>query len=182
MLSDEQRANIATIFDALDATEDGLITREDALRRADQLCTGLALDEESPAHSDIQSAYCQLWDELMRFADADADGAVNLDEFLDAVDRGMLEDPGFVDSAMLVVSNACFSAADRNGDGAIDRDEYASLFTAIDPSKNELASAGFDILDRDGDGLVSRAELIDAMRDVFYSSEPPDTVGARVLR
>lgn len=123
MLSDEQRASIATIFGALDATDDGLITRDDAVRRADQLCSGLALDAASRARGDVQAAYRQLWDELMRFADADEDGELALDEFLDAVDRGMLEDPGFVDSAMLVVTHACFGAADRDGDGAISREE-----------------------------------------------------------
>lgn len=70
MLSDAQRENIAATFDALDATADGLLTRDDAVLRADQLCTGLGLDAASQAHGDLHSAYQQCWDELMRFADA----------------------------------------------------------------------------------------------------------------
>ena len=58
----------------------------------------------------------------MRFADVDEDGGVTPEEFLDAVDRGMLEDPGFVDSAMLVVTDAalacCGSAARSTARGA----------------------------------------------------------------
>ena len=182
MLSPAQAANIATVFDALDATEDARITRDDVLRRADQLCAGLALDDASAAHREIQSAYRQLWDELMRFADVNEDGGVTLEEFLDAVDRGMLEDPGFVDSAMLVVTHACFTAVDRDSDDAISLEEYASAFTAIDPSKDDLAAAGFAVLDRDGDGLISRAELVAAMRALFVSSDEPPSRGARVLR
>src|SRR5205085_3409294 len=98
----------------------------------------MGVDDGSAAHAEIQAAYRQLWDELMRFADANDDGAVDMDEFLAAVDRGMLADEGFVESAMLVVSHACFTAADRNGDGRISIDEYASAFTAIDPDKDEL--------------------------------------------
>jgi len=98
-------------LDALDATADGLITQDDAVARADQLCAGLGLDAASPAHRDLQSAYRQCWDELMRFADA-----------------------------------------------------------------------GFDILDRDGDGVISRAEIVDAMRDLFYNATTPEAPGDRVLR
>ena len=182
MLSPAQRENIAIIFDALDATGDGLITQEDALQRAAQLCTGLALDEDSPAHRELHRAYQQLWDELMRFADADDNGAVDLEEFLAAVDQGMLEDAEFVDRAMLVVSHACFSAADSDGDGAISREEYTRMMTSVDPSKDEIARAGFDLLDRDGDGAISRAELIDAMRQVFCSVDAPEAPGARIVR
>jgi Ca2+-binding EF-hand superfamily protein len=182
MLSAAQRENIAVTFDALDATADGVLTRDDVVLRAEQLCTGLGLDAASQAHREIHSAYRQCWGELLRFADSDEDGAVTLEEFGDAVDRGMLEDPQFVDSAMLVISHACFSAVDADGDGVIDRDEYSRIFTAVDPSKADLASAGFDILDRDGDGLVSRDELIDAMRQLFVNTEAPEAFGRRVLR
>jgi hypothetical protein len=85
--------------------------QDDAVARADQLCAGLGLDAASPAHRDLQSAYRQCWDELMRFADA-----------------------------------------------------------------------GFDILDRDGDGVISRAEIVDAMRDLFYNATTPEAPGDRVLR
>lgn len=94
----------------------------------------------------------------------------------------MHADPGFVDGAMLVVTHAIFTAVDADGDGAIDIDEYARTFTAINPSKDELARAGFNIIDADGDGAISRAELIDAMHAVFCSTAVPDSVGARVLR
>ena len=182
MLSDAQRENITEIFHAIDATGDGLITRDDALRRAAQLCAAVAPEAQSAAYRDIRGAYEQLWAELMRFADADEDGAVSLEEFLDAMDRGMLADPRFVDSAMLVVTHAIFTAVDADGDEMIDVDEYARTFTAIDPAKDELARAGFNIIDADGDGAISRAELIDAMRAVFCSTADPDAVGARVLR
>jgi Ca2+-binding EF-hand superfamily protein len=142
MLSDVQVENITAMFHALDATADALLTREDLVARADQMCAVLATDEASPTHQDIQSAYRQAWDELMRFADTNKDGAVTLDEYLDAVDRGMLEDPRYVASAILVVSEALFGAADANGDGVIDRDEYVSMFVAIDLPR-DLAVAGF---------------------------------------
>ena len=113
MLTAVQRENIATIFDALDLTGDGLITREDAVLTADTLCAGMGVDDGSAAHAEIQAAYRQLWDELMRFADANDDGAVDMDEFLAAVDRGMLADEGFVESAMLVVSHNMSTITER---------------------------------------------------------------------
>ena len=182
MLSDEQRANITEFFHALDVTDDGLITSDDTVVLADQVCTALALDAESAAHREIQAAYRQLWDELMRVADADADGAVSLEEFLDAMDRGMLEDPEFVDRAMLVVTHAFFTAVDADGDERIDIDEFTRAMTVTDPSKDEVARAGFGFIDQDGDGAISRAELIAAIRAVFTSSELPDVPGSRMVR
>jgi Ca2+-binding EF-hand superfamily protein len=94
----------------------------------------------------------------------------------------MLEDPAFVDSAMLVVTQALFTGADGDGDGMIDVEEYTRMFLSIDPEMDELARAGFAILDRDGDGAISRAELVEAMRAVFLGGEAPDELGARVVR
>ncbi len=179
MLSDVQRANITGMFRGMDATADGLLTRDDAVLRADQMCAVLAPDDSSPQHHDIQVAYQQLWDELQRFADVDADGSVTLDEYLDAMDRGMLADPQYVDKAILVVSHALFHAADVNGDGVIDRGEYVSMYRAIDMT--ELADAAFDNIDRDADGAISHAEFIQALGEVFTSSAP-DSLGSRVSR
>jgi hypothetical protein len=59
----------------MDATNDGLLTRDDAVLLADEMCAVLAPDAAPPVHQDIQDAYRQLWDELQRFADVDADAA-----------------------------------------------------------------------------------------------------------
>ena len=182
MLSEEQRTSITAVFASLDATHDGLISRDDATMRANQVCAAVAPDEASESHRDIQTAYGRLWEELMRYADAEGDGTLTLDEFLDAVDRGMLEDPEFVEGCMLVVSHAVFAAADRDGDGSISREEYALAVTSIDEKNAELADAGFAMMDRDGDGLISRDELLQAIRDAFSSSEPAEGFGARVFR
>jgi Ca2+-binding EF-hand superfamily protein len=181
VLSDTQRESISAVFDALDASGDGLITHADAMLRADQLSDGFELDEASPARRDIQAAYRQLWDELLRFADTDDDGAVDVEEFIDALDRGMLEDPGFIDSAMLVVTEALFTGADANGDGMIDVEEYSRMLLTVDPTTDELARAGFAIMDTDHDGAISRAELVAAMRAVFYG-DTSDELGARLVR
>jgi Ca2+-binding EF-hand superfamily protein len=180
MLSDVQVENITAMFHALDATGDALLTRDDVIVRADQMCAVLAPEDGSQAHQDIQSAYRQAWDELLRFADANADGAVTLEEYLDAVDRGMLEDPQYVASAMLVVSHALFHAADANDDGVISLDEYVSMFEAIDLGR-DLATAGFESIDRDGDGAITHDEFIDALREVFTTTDA-SSPGSHVLR
>jgi len=181
MLTEEQGKNITALFHALDATGDGLLTLDDAIRRADQMCAGLAPDPASAAHRELQAAYRTYWRQLARFADADDDGAVSLEEFLAAIDRAMLAEPDFVEDNMLVVTRALFEAMDADDDGAVSLDEYSAMFRAIDLDA-DLAKAGFELLDSNGDGSISKDELVDAMRAVFYSSDPAEAPGARVLR
>ncbi len=128
MLSDVQRTNISAMFDALDATADGLLSRDDFAVRADQMCAGLAPDAASPHHQELQSAYRQAWDELRYYADCDHDGTVTRDEYVAAVEAGMLTDPEYLEKAVLVVSRALFRAADEDGDGILTRDQYVRMF------------------------------------------------------
>jgi Ca2+-binding EF-hand superfamily protein len=145
------------------------------------MCAGLAPDPASPEHRDLQAAYRKYWQELARFADADDDGAVSLEEFLAAIDRAMLAEPDFVEDNMLVVTRALFEAMDADGDGAVSLDEYTAMFRAIDLD-DDLAKAGFEILDSNDDESISKDELVEGMRAVFYSSEPAQAPGSRVLR
>ena len=182
MLSDDQRRTLTVLFDALDATGDGLITRADAIARANQVSVGLALDEDSAAHRDLHAAYGQAWEEIVRVADTDRDGAVDLDEFLATIDRGMLAEPDYLERAILVITGACFDAADANGDGMIDVEEYTRLITAVDPSKDEVARKGFALLDANGSGLVGREELVSALRAACSGAPVPSELGGSIVR
>ncbi len=182
MLSDDQRKTLSVLFGALDATGDGLITRADAIARAGQVCAGLALDEDSAAQRDLHAAYGQAWDEVVRVADADHDGAVDLDEFLATMDRGMLADPDYLERAMLVITRACFDAADANGDGMIDVEEYTRTMVSVDPSAEEVARQGFALLDADGDGLVSREEVVGALRTACSGAAVSGEPGGSLVR
>ncbi len=179
MLSDVQRTNISAMFDALDATADGLLSRDDFAVRADQMCAGLAPDAASPHHQELQSAYRQAWDELRYYADCDHDGTVTRDEYVAAVEAGMLTDPEYLEKAVLVVSRALFRAADEDGDGILTRDQYVRMFTAIDLDA-DMAGAGFDHIDRDADGTIGYDEFVQALSELFSSSDPMSP-GSRVL-
>ena len=182
MLSDDQRSTLTVLFDALDATGDGLITRADTIARADQVSAGLALDEDSAAHRDLHAAYGRAWDEVVRGAGADPDGAVELEEFLATMDRGMVADPDYLERAILVITGACFDAADANDDGMIDVEEYTRLITCVDPSREEVARSGFALLDADGSGLVSREELVGTLRAACSGAPASAELGGSIVR
>lgn len=182
MLSDAQRENLSVLFAALDAGDDGRITLDDALARADQVCAGFSLDEASPAHRGIQAAYRQCWEELVRIADADADGAIDLEEYLAAIDRGMLEGPAYLERSTFVITRAVFDGADADGDGMVDVEEYVRMITVVDPAREAVARAGFELIDADCDGLIARAELVAALRAALSGGQVPDALGGSVVR
>lgn len=179
-LSQVQYENVGALFHALDATGDGMLDANDYLLRAAQMCAALAPDPASPEHQQIQAAYRQAWDELRQMADADHDGTVTRDEFVAAVEKGVLTDADFVERGMLVVTRALAAAADDDGDGIVSRDDYLRVFRAIELT-DEMASAGFDHIDRDGDDRITCDDFVQALSDVFTTGEP-DALGHRVFR
>lgn len=69
-------------------------------------------------------------------------------------------------------ARARFAAADRDGDGKLNRDEVAALRPAL--------ARHFDRIDADHDGLLSEQELADALHRLhmrrhenFYRAPPP---------
>ncbi|MDQ6947728.1 MAG: EF-hand domain-containing protein [Actinomycetota bacterium] len=167
------------MFDALDATADGFLDRDDFTQRANQMCAALAPDERSQHHQDLQRAYRQAWEQLRIRADADDDGRLTREEYVTAVEKGILQDPQYIEDAVLVVSRALFRASDQDGDDVLSREEYVKMFTAIDMD-GDMAAAGFDHIDRDGDGTISYSEFIEALDGVFSSSDP-SSLGANVF-
>ncbi|WP_218135015.1 EF-hand domain-containing protein [Parasphingopyxis algicola] len=54
--------------------------------------------------------------------------------------------------------NQAWAAADADGDGALDRDEFADLHAAREDRRAERRAGRFDRMDGDGDGVLTLAE------------------------
>ncbi len=145
------RRDLRTAFARRDANKDGRLSLDEF---------NLASGDKAPAARNF------------RLFDLDGDGSLTYDEFLlDPASvprefRGPIGDPiyALVDRQMNSLTPQ-WKASDRNGDGALTRDEFES--GAIGRSSPELAMLEWQEFDRNGDGRVTEAECR-AMIEVAY--------------
>ncbi|AHH94724.1 calcium binding protein CalD [Kutzneria viridogrisea] len=178
MLSELQRKNVESVFNALDHDGNGLIERQDMTILSAGIIEVFELGEDSPHRAAVTATHEAWWEQIRSGADADGDGSVTRAEFTAAVDRGLLTDPGYLD-VVTAAANASFDAADIDHDGFLDRTELVAVYSGAGIAA-AIAYSAFNQMDTDGDGRVSRAEWQRSVHGVFTSSEP-DMPGADLL-
>jgi Ca2+-binding EF-hand superfamily protein len=178
MLSELQIKNVGTVFDVLDHDHDGFIDRADFEGVASQVGDGLRLSADSANLQGILDAYVGWWEQIRGEADSDGDGRVTRDEFIAAVERGLLGDPAYLDAVSVAV-DADFTAADQDGDGYLVLEELAAIYGSVGVG-SEVAVAAFEQMDVDGDGRVSRDEFRAAVQGLF-TSVGPESYGSNAL-
>ncbi|WHT22173.1 EF-hand domain-containing protein [Crossiella sp. CA-258035] len=177
--SQVQDANLGKAFDALDITKDGIITAEDFDALATQMADRLAPGAAAHRRENILAAFRDWWAQIERDADSDGDGQVSREEFIAATERGLAENPDYLEEAYLKAAESVFEAIDRDGDGQVDRGEYIELYRSADVA-DDIAGAAFDRIDQNGDGVIDYAEFVAALRELFTSSDP-DAPGTGLL-
>jgi len=178
MLSELQVKNIGAIFDALDTTKDGEISRDDFTTIARAIADSTQQPPSSPQRRALFDSAFAWWNQISILADVNLDGRVTREEYLAAVDRGLLTDPNCLD-AVSVWADAVFDAADRDGDGLLARDEMAGIYIVVGQT-TDVASGAFEQIDTNGDGMISGDEFRAAVRGAFTSVGPED-VGSRMI-
>lgn len=177
--SERERADLAGLFARiLDRTGDGHVSWSDLAGMARSIVTQLDVDEATEA--ELYDAFAQWWRELNTHAATDepdgatgyADGSrISAAEYAEFVDAGR---DHVLHTTMLAVARA----TDRDGDGLIDRDDYARLLRA-DIGEVELR-AGFERLDRDRDGQVTLDEFAAALT-AYLTGRGDSEVGEYLL-
>lgn len=98
----------------------GYIERGDLQTVADRLCDRLVSATKTTERTMIQEAYAELWRFLTTHADADADGRVSAEEYVDAID--VLNNPLHFDATMGRIATALFHALDTDDSGYLQLD------------------------------------------------------------
>lgn len=178
MLSELQRTNIGTVFDALDHDRSGVITRVDFEGLAHRLAYLLGHPPGTDEARSLFVGYVGWWEQIRGQADADADGKVTREEYVAAVGQGLLEDPHYLDAVATAAGNL-FAAADKDGDGMLDQSEVVVLYGVVGIAE-EVAAGAFRSVDLDGDGRISRDEWLAAVRGAF-ASKGPEEMGAHLF-
>jgi Ca2+-binding EF-hand superfamily protein len=170
-LSDLQIRKLTAAFEAFDVNENGLAERADHLAIIDRACAVRGYAAGTPQHAELHAKLWPIWDMLERYADTDADKAVNLESWLkyfEVVIHGPAD--GMTAAVTAGVGNIV-DMVDLDGDGRLDLGEYRALLRVYGIDEGH-ATGTFPRLDLDGDGFISRVELLELVRQWFTSSDP----------
>ncbi|MFH8379896.1 oxygenase MpaB family protein [Kitasatospora sp. NPDC018058] len=163
--------------EVLDQTGDGYITVHDLRAMAHNVCWQLDLDEAAEAR--VYEAFDGWWEQLRAVMDANRDGRVSREEFTAATLAGCDRDEAYLEQGLLPALRAVFTAADADGSGFLEFDEYRAVFGGPRVHPAEL-SHGFRQLDTDGDGRITVEEFLRGFTE-FFTARADSTSGAQLL-
>jgi Ca2+-binding EF-hand superfamily protein len=168
MLSDVRRKKLTHLFHLRDTDNDGFLEKSDYEGTAKRLATMFKWVEDSDSYNLMLGAQVFEWEEMQKFADANHDDKVTLDEFLNAYEAMPSLEPIYdnVDQMLHFV----FGWFDSDYDGDVQPDEYAKLLSVFNVEEAR-ALAAFALLDANHDGKLSEAELRARMRSFFLSDD-----------
>jgi len=169
MLGTIQKTNLNRVFDTLDVTGDGHLDASDFQSLAQRMHT-LRPNMDAPLQQEIDKAFTDWWETFRDATDTDHDGRIERDEFLGAVERGLQNDPKYVER-MVEVSKVTFRAADVEGDGQLTSEQVERLYHAFGVDTAYSADT-FHRIDTDGSGSITIEEFVQAAREVYLSNDP----------
>lgn len=173
MLTDLQALKLTRYFQVYDVDDDGRI----ALTDFERIIENVQVLHGGPGtngHGELRDAYVRLWDRIRSSADSDADGGVDLDEWLAYWQRA-LEDDGRYQDEVESLTDRLFTVFDLDEDDTIGAAEFIDFYGVFGLPVS-LAETVFVELDTDGDGVISRAELLQIARE-FYRSDDVEAAG-----
>jgi Ca2+-binding EF-hand superfamily protein len=178
MLTDLQRAKLTRYFHMYDVDDDGVVGRKDFERILENLRQLYGLGEGDPRYQAIRESYLQQWEGLVEFADIDADGTVDPDEWL-AYFTGVLGDSDLYEAAITSLVFELLNFFDTDEDGVLGADEFVNFYGLFGRSA-AMARQVFLGLDRDADGQITVEELM-LMAQEFFRGDNPDAPGTALF-
>jgi len=174
MLTDLQRRKLTRYFRVYDVDDDGRMANADFERVIENVRILHGINAGSTAYCALRDAYLMRWDALRRFADTNADGSVDLGEWL-GYWAELLDSNERYEQEVVDVTDRIFKLFDTDEDGVLGADEFCDFF-GVFGLKSALARQVFMGMDLDCDGSITRDELLE-LADQFYRSDDPDAPG-----
>lgn len=175
MLSDLQKRKFTRAFRVLDGDGDGDLRREDFDAIGNNLAAGLGLAEGSEGRRNLVEAYRAEWEKLLKNADANGDGKIQLDEWLALQDR-LVSDKAMFEEIVRSFSASLFQLFDRDRDERVTLDDLKVFWRAYRITDEEAHAAMWRKLDPSGAGYLTR-EQMRTVNAEFYLSDDPEAPG-----
>jgi Ca2+-binding EF-hand superfamily protein len=170
-----QQRKLDKAFNHLDVDRNGYVEEQDLTQLGVRLLVNFGVGVDDPRARKIAEGFGTFWTALADGLDANADGRLSPQEYRDGMLAGFGQPDGAFDRHFRPGAMAVLELADTDGDGYVDRDEFANMQHAFGTTREESDFA-FDRLDRDGDGRLSLDEMIEAVQE-FYVGADEDAVG-----
>ena len=174
MLSDLRRKKLTRYFRVYDVNDDDRIGPGDFLRVVENVRILHGLKDGSPDHLALRDGYMNRWESMRASADSDADGGVDLEEWLSYWEE-VTEDEERYEEEIGSHIDRILELFDTDEDGILEANEFCDFYGVYGLSA-ALARSVFVELDANSDGAVSREELRE-MADQFYLGDDPDAPG-----
>ncbi|MFI0410041.1 EF-hand domain-containing protein [Actinomadura sp. 3N508] len=169
-MSDSAAFRYGRTFDLFDADHSGAIESSDIAALASGIVQAGNVPADSAKSQALHAAYQRFWEVLTRYADADSDGRVTREEFINAMSSGMSAGPLFTES-IAEAAGAEFAVVDTDDNGQIDLAELQTFLQNAGLTPDEARQAAAD-MDADGNGTISAEEYRRAWLKFYFEIDP----------
>ena len=171
MLSDLQKKKLRRLFAVLDADHNNLLERKDYTDVVANLARIHGWAPGSKEYATAEELFLGIWGKLKMLADANNDGRVTFEEFLQ-FHAQMVTMPEMYEELTVGTADLLFDGFDRDRDGQISRDDFYVFFDTYGINDHAAADEAFAKLDVSGAGRISKEAALDRVQEFYFSDDP----------
>ncbi|XP_068617709.1 sarcoplasmic calcium-binding proteins II, V, VI, and VII-like [Battus philenor] len=170
MLSDFRKKKLLYLFNKFfDSNNSGSVDKNDFELAAEKISKQRGWKSGDAQYKETLSALLKIWEGLQSVADADKDGQVTADEWV-SMWEAFAKNPSSAYDWQSQYCSFIFKLEDASGDGAIDSEEFSSVYASFGLSKDDAVSA-FNKMSK-GKSSVSWTEFQELWKEYFVTDDP----------
>ncbi|UJW31918.1 EF-hand domain-containing protein [Saccharothrix sp. AJ9571] len=155
-------------FEKWDTNGDGTLELADFQEEARRICEAFGKDSSSAEGRNLENALTGMFEYLANQAGVGRNGSLSKEQFRVVTERLIFEEgEASFNRVMRPVIKGVIGMCDKNRDGQINADEFATWLSAVGVDRSEARSA-FAEVDTSGDGQLSTEELLAAVRSFHF--------------